>query len=270
MNTLEKPMTHKPKITLICLDRDNLLFKQMYNQYSKTHDIQVWEISQNVGVVEETHTALIIPSVTNFSNGQTIDYIRKMGETIIKDKKFTRVILLSSSKVYGVSNNQNDLFIESSPCRPYDITSGNFTLIEDELIFQYRRFSDKFPLIVLRICEIISKERVEQMINLIKSHSTKTVDYTQYNFIYIEDVVQAISVVSSSSFVGKKYNVTSSEKYSYEDIYDIVTENQIRRYENNEIIQYNLSDGGFILRELKWKAHTPVKEIIQSIMREFK
>jgi len=260
---------HKNKITLICLNRDSLLFKQMYNQYSKTHDIQIWEISQNIDILEETHTALIIPDANNFSIGVSIDYIRAMTETIIKEKKFTRVILLSSGKVYGLGN-AADLFVENSPYKPFDINSSDTALIENELIFQYRRFSDKFPLIVLRICEIISREKIEQMITIVKSSATRVIDDTKYNFIYIEDVVQAISVVSSSSFVGKKYNITSLEKYSYEDIYDIVTENQIRRYNNSTTMRHNLLDGSFMLKELKWKAHTPIKEIIQSIVREFK
>ncbi len=258
----------KIKITLICLDKESLLFEQIYNQYSKTHDVQVWEISQNQGVLEPTHTALIIPDILNFSIGQAIDFFNNMADIIINERKFKRVILLSNGRIYGVSQSPKNLFDENSPYKPYDNKSHNTAIIENALILQYKRFGEKFPLIVLRVCEIISKERIMNIMKTIKNHTTRIVDDIVYNFIYVEDVIQAIWFISNRSFIGKKYNVSTGEQYSFEDICNIVAKNMMRINESSKDKTYNVLDCTLMAEEVKWRASTPIKEIVEAIVKE--
>jgi len=239
----------------------------MHDLYSKTHDIQVWEASQNIGILESTDTAVVLPAIGRFSIGQTINYFDNAIDIIVESGKFKRVILLSSGRVYGTTDSPTALFTEVAPYKPYDKKSSDMAMIENAFIFKYKRFSDKFPLVVFRVCEIISEELIKEMTEIIKSHSTRILDYTKFNFIFIADVLQAIWVASVSSFAGKKYNITSREVFSYEDIYDLVADGMIKKT-TEPPAKYNRLDGSLMTSELKWEAYTPIKEIIISLKKE--
>lgn len=152
-------------------------------------------------------------------------------------KKF---IYISTDEVYGQSNvDDTNKKTENSllcPTNPYSATKA-----AAEFIIMSYFYSYKFPIIILR-CNNVYGERqypeklIPRFICLLRENKKCTIHgigQSKRTFIYIDDVISAISLILHKGQNGKIYNVSSNDEFSVLDIAKIL----IKKIKNTDDYQ---------------------------------
>lgn len=139
--------------------------------------------------------------------------------------KINRFIYISTDEVYGESNfNDCDKKTENSllcPTNPYSATKAG-----SEFIVMSYYYSYKFPVIVTR-CNNVYGERqypeklIPKFICLLKENKKCTIHGqgdSKRSFIYIDDVVSAVSFILHKGKTGEIYNISSDDEFTVLDI----------------------------------------------------
>jgi UDP-glucose 4,6-dehydratase len=139
--------------------------------------------------------------------------------------KIRRFIYISTDEVYGESdvNDRNGKTERSllCPTNPYSATKA-----ASEIIIMSYFYSYKYPIIITR-CNNVYGERqypeklIPKLACLLKEGKKCTIHgegKSKRSFIYIDDVVSAISFILHKGQVGQVYNISSNDEFTVLDI----------------------------------------------------
>lgn len=211
--------------------------------FFKKSNINVIPITRkNVGIIETEEFDYFINTSGNSGNFrdqliQTIDSNIRINTYILEKAKIReKYIYISSSRVYGFSNNKNEIFNEESfQCSSHlDINfiyDGSKKLAES-LLFNYSK-NVNYPIIILRLSNVYGDFDCLDDKSLIKKitryKKEKKTDlhvgqnrYSTKDYIHVRDIVQIIAKVMTSAKQTDIYNVASGKSYSLDDISRII------------------------------------------------
>lgn len=139
--------------------------------------------------------------------------------------KIKRFIYISTDEVYGESNiSDNNKKTENSllcPTNPYSATK-----VGAEFIIMSYFYSFKFPVIITRSNNVYGERQypeklIPKFICLLKENKKCAIHgngEALRSFIYIDDVISAISFVLHNGEIGQIYNISSDDEFSVLEI----------------------------------------------------
>lgn len=184
--------------------------------------------------IEGVNDALYLISTTHnyhvFDNlHQDIDTNLKKLMNVLPNIKGT-FNFVSSWFVYGEGYSQNNPATEASQCDPRGFYSITKKTAEDLLVSYCKTFERNYR--ILRLCNVIGgdagsgkkKNALEFMIrNLVIGEPINVYIGDNYrNFLHVEDVCNALNIITESGKMNEIYNVGSDNSHKIEDIVDYV------------------------------------------------
>jgi dTDP-glucose 4,6-dehydratase/UDP-glucose 4,6-dehydratase len=136
-------------------------------------------------------------------------------------KKF---IHMSTDEVYGELTINCEDSVESSllnPTNPYAATKAGA-----EFIIRSYYYSYNMPIVIIRCNNVYGARQypekiIPKFITLLKENNKLTIHgtgLTRRNFIYIDDVVNAINIIVTKGIVNNVYNIGSADEYNVVEI----------------------------------------------------
>jgi len=140
-------------------------------------------------------------------------------------KKF---IHISTDEVYGeISINSEDSTEVSllNPTNPYAATKAGAEFIVRSYYYSYN-----MPIIIIRCNNVYGVNQypekiIPKFITLLRKNKKMTIHgtgLTRRNFIYVEDVINAINIIAIKGEINNVYNIGSSDEYNVIDIATIL------------------------------------------------
>ena len=139
-------------------------------------------------------------------------------------KNIKKFIHISTDEVYGEVDLNNEGCCEKSilnPTNPYAATKAGA-----EFIVRSYYYSFNLPIIIVRANNVYGRHQypeklIPKFIKLLKGNNKLTIQgngNTRRNFIYVDDVVNAISIIFSQGKINNIYNIGSKNEYSVMEI----------------------------------------------------
>ena len=140
-------------------------------------------------------------------------------------KKFLHI---STDEVYGeISINSEDSTEVSllNPTNPYAATKAGAEFIVRSYYYSYN-----MPIIIIRCNNVYGVNQypekiIPKFITLLRKNKKMTIHgtgLTRRNFIYVEDVINAINIIAIKGEINNVYNIGSSDEYNVIDIATIL------------------------------------------------
>lgn len=200
---------------------DKVLLKRIFDKYN---------IIYVVHFAAQTHVDNSFDNSINYTidnilgTHQLIECCRLYGNI----KKF---IHISTDEVYGeISINSEDSTEVSllNPTNPYAATKAGAEFIVRSYYYSYN-----MPIIIIRCNNVYGVNQypekiIPKFITLLRKNKKMTIHgtgLTRRNFIYVEDVINAINIIAIKGEINNVYNIGSSDEYNVIDIATILLNN---------------------------------------------
>ena len=197
---------------------DKELLKRIFNKYN---------IEYVVHFAAQTHVDNSFDNSINYTidnilgTHQLIECCRLYGNI----KKF---IHISTDEVYGeISINSEDSTEVSllNPTNPYAATKAGAEFIVRSYYYSYN-----MPIIIIRCNNVYGANQypekiIPKFITLLKKNKKMTIHgsgLTRRNFIYVEDVINAINIIAIKGEINNVYNIGSTDEYNVIEIATIL------------------------------------------------
>ena len=207
---------------------DKELLKRIFNMYN---------IEYVVHFAAQTHVDNSFDNSINYTidnilgTHQLIECCRLYGNI----KKF---IHISTDEVYGeISINSEDCTEVSllNPTNPYAATKAGAEFIVRSYYYSYN-----MPIIIIRCNNVYGANQypekiIPKFITLLKKNKKMSIHgngLTRRNFIYVDDVINAINIIAIKGEINNVYNIGSSDEYNVIEIATILL-NHIKGAEEN-------------------------------------
>ena len=200
---------------------DKVLLKRIFNMYN---------IEYVVHFAAQTHVDNSFDNSINYTidnilgTHQLIECCRLYGNI----KKF---IHISTDEVYGeISINSEDSTEVSllNPTNPYAATKAGAEFIVRSYYYSYN-----LPIIIIRCNNVYGVNQypekiIPKFITLLRKNKKMTIHgtgLTRRNFIYVDDVINAINIIAIKGEINNVYNIGSSDEYNVIEIATILLNN---------------------------------------------
>jgi len=200
---------------------DKVLLKRIFNMYN---------IEYVVHFAAQTHVDNSFDNSINY----TIDNILGTHQLIECSRLYGNIkkfIHISTDEVYGeISINSEDSTEVSllNPTNPYAATKAGAEFIVRSYYYSYN-----MPIIIIRCNNVYGVNQypekiIPKFITLLRKNKKMTIHgtgLTRRNFIYVEDVINAINIIAIKGEINNVYNIGSSDEYNVIDIATILLNN---------------------------------------------
>ena len=200
---------------------DKELLKRIFNMYN---------IEYVVHFAAQTH----VDNSFNNSINYTIDNILGTHQLIECCRLYGNIkkfIHISTDEVYGeISINSEDSTEVSllNPTNPYAATKAGAEFIVRSYYYSYN-----LPIIIIRCNNVYGVNQypekiIPKFITLLRKNKKMTIHgtgLTRRNFIYVDDVINAINIIAIKGEINNVYNIGSSDEYNVIEIATILLNN---------------------------------------------
>ena len=200
---------------------DKVLLKRIFNMYN---------IEYVVHFAAQTHVDNSFDNSINY----TIDNILGTHQLIECSRLYGNIkkfIHISTDEVYGeISINSEDSTEVSllNPTNPYAATKAGAEFIVRSYYYSYN-----MPIIIIRCNNVYGVNQypekiIPKFITLLRKNKKMTIHgtgLTRRNFIYVDDVINAINIIAIKGEINNVYNIGSSDEYNVIDIATILLNN---------------------------------------------
>jgi dTDP-glucose 4,6-dehydratase/UDP-glucose 4,6-dehydratase len=200
---------------------DKVLLKRIFNMYN---------IEYVVHFAAQTHVDNSFDNSINY----TIDNILGTHQLIECSRLYGNIkkfIHISTDEVYGeISINSEDSTEVSllNPTNPYAATKAGAEFIVRSYYYSYN-----LPIIIIRCNNVYGVNQypekiIPKFITLLRKNKKMTIHgtgLTRRNFIYVDDVINAINIIAIKGEINNVYNIGSSDEYNVIEIATILLNN---------------------------------------------
>jgi dTDP-glucose 4,6-dehydratase/UDP-glucose 4,6-dehydratase len=200
---------------------DKELLKRVFNMYN---------IEYVVHFAAQTHVDNSFDNSINY----TIDNILGTHQLIECCRLYGNIknfIHISTDEVYGeISINSEDSTEVSllNPTNPYAATKAGAEFIVRSYYYSYN-----MPIIIIRCNNVYGSNQypekiIPKFITLLRKNKKMTIHgtgLTRRNFIYVDDVINAINIIAIKGEINNVYNIGSSDEYNVIEIATILLNN---------------------------------------------
>lgn len=208
------------------INHDKLIIGNITDANLITSILYDYKIDVIVNFAAQTHIDNSFIKPLEFTNDNVvgshilIDCVRHYG----KIKKF---IHISTDEVYGDVDMECNEVELLNPTTPYSATKA-----AAEHIIRSYYYTFKLPIIIVRCNNVYGKRQykeklIPKFINLLQENKKCTIHgkgLTRRNFIHVDDVCDAISIIMNKGHLNNIYNIGSKNEYSVMDIAKIIIE----------------------------------------------
>lgn len=200
---------------------DKVLLKRIFNMYN---------IEYVVHFAAQTHVDNSFDNSINY----TIDNILGTHQLIECSRLYGNIkkfVHISTDEVYGeISINSEDSTEVSllNPTNPYAATKAGAEFIVRSYYYSYN-----LPIIIIRCNNVYGVNQypekiIPKFITLLRKNKKMTIHgtgLTRRNFIYVDDVINAINIIAIKGEINNVYNIGSSDEYNVIEIATILLNN---------------------------------------------
>lgn len=197
-------------------------------------DLENVNLSEHINKCDIIYYCLQDDQVNETNINQRIEFHKKLINKVLNfcHKKNVKFIFLSSYEVF----NENEPYINKNTATSPRNLIGEIKFIEEQQILKYSQ--DSFSYLIVRLPTVYGPWQPESMTfqQLISGSSLLTIDSITEDVIFINDLIDALIVLSNNQFKDNIMLMGSNKPNQWQEGFNLLTGNKSRQQDPKSVI----------------------------------